>query len=57
MPSYLQIKAGVVMNIISILVLCIVMETVGDAIFDLHAPELPFWTDGARHRAILLRPN
>jgi hypothetical protein len=45
------------MNIISILVLCIVMETVGDAIFDLHAPELPFWTDGARHRAILLRPN
>lgn len=55
--SYFQIKAGVVMNIISILILCIVMETVGDAVFDLHAPELPFWTDGARHRAIMLRPS
>lgn len=48
-------KAGVVLNIFAILVLCAVMETVGDAIFDLHAPELPFWADGARHRAVLLR--
>ena len=53
----MQIKAGVVMNIISILVLCIVMETIGDAVFDFHTPELPFWTDGARHRALLLRPS
>nr|CAH0112211.1 unnamed protein product [Daphnia galeata] len=52
-----RIKAGVVMNIISILVLCIVMETIGDAVFDFHTPELPFWTDGARHRALLLRPS
>lgn len=50
-----QVKVGLVMNLFTIVSLCLVMETVGEAMFDLHAPVLPFWADGARRRANNLR--
>ncbi len=40
-------KAGAIINIFTILVLCAVMETIGVAVFDLHSPELPDWADGS----------
>ena len=57
MIIYSQMKVGAVLNIGAILVLCAGMETIGDAIFDFHAPDLPFWAVGVRHRAVLLRSS
>ena len=39
-------KAGAIMKVFTILVLCAVMQTIGVALFDLDAAELPDWADG-----------
>ena len=39
-------KAGAVINVFTILVLCAIMETIGVPVFDLDAAELPDWADG-----------
>lgn len=42
--SFLQMKIGAILNVVTILVLCGVVETIGVKVFDLYA--LPHWADG-----------
>ena len=50
-------KAGAVMNIVALFVLWAVMETIGVAVFDLHANTLPAWVLNGRNLTIISRPT
>lgn len=40
------------MNVIAIVVLCSVMETIGVPVFDLHADNMPVWVGGQDKQVI-----